>query len=176
MRWFDAYPDRLAWEQAAMAAYPTLEWDRQLSRPEYDDGGGWAGAVPEWPFERTRPPDLDAFLAGSRLTVAMVCLQAHPAVKPRVYPLAPEPDPRARTRNAWHVAGDGSLCLTQRAYDWDGSETAAHLIPKVAGWFLEFLLLARGHVERMTEVGIVTDDSLDHMFTAAYAHDDGRAG
>lgn len=176
MRWFDAYPKRLDREHAAMSSYPTLVWDGELTRPEYRDGGGWTGTLPEWPFERPRPHGLDSFLAGERLTVAIVCLQAHPAVKPRVYPLDPEPDPRVRTRNSWHLNGDGSLCLTQRAYDWDGSEAAADLVPKAAGWFLEFLLLRRGHVERMTEFGLVIDDSLDPMFTAAHAHDaDGSA-
>ncbi len=63
-----------------------------------------------------------------------------------------------------------SLCLSKRAYDWDGSETAAQLVPKAAGWFLEYLLLDRGHLKTMTEVGIVADAQLDRMFTAAHAH------
>lgn len=168
MRWFDAHPQRLAREHEAMAAYASMKWDEHLSRPDHDDGGGWTGVVPPWPFERPEPPELDAFLAGARLTAVVLCLQAHPAVKPRVYPVDPEPDPRIRTMNAWHLSGDGSLCLTQRAYDWDGSECAADLVPKAAGWFLEFLLVSRGHLDRMTEAGIAVHDELDHMFTAVH--------
>lgn len=175
MRWFDVHPDRLTRELDAMSAYPTLEWDASRTGSADDHGGCWSGLVPEWPFERPRPPDLDAFLAGAHLEAVIVCLQAHPAVKPRVYPIGPQPDPRVRTWNRWHVAGDGSLCLSQRAYDWDGSETAASLVPKAAGWFLEYLLLERGHVESMTEVGIVVDDSLDHLFTSAHADAAGDA-
>lgn len=170
MRWHEAHPDRLARELEAMSAYPNLVWDKNLTRLGHDDSGGWAGLLPTWPFKRPGPPELEEFLAGATLEAVILCLQAHPAVKPRVYPTDPEPDLRVRTMNAWHVAGDGSLCLSQRAYDWDGSETAAELVPKAAGWFLEYLLLDRGHVDAMTEVGIVADDQLDHLFTAANAH------
>jgi hypothetical protein len=169
VRWFEAHPDRLARELDAMSAYPALVWNENLTRVGHQDGGGWTGRLPSWPFQRPRPPELDAFLAGATLEAVILCLQAHPAVKPRIYPTDPEPDLGVRTMNAWHVAGDGSLCLSQRAYDWDGSETAAELVPKAAGWFLEYLLLDRGHVETMTEVGLVGDDALDHLFTAANA-------
>lgn len=169
MRWFDAHPDRLGRELEEMSAYPDLIWDENLTREGHQDGGGWAGALPAWPFERPRPPELDAFLAGETFEAVIVCLQGHPAVKPRVYPTNPEPDVGVRTMNAWHVAGDGSLCLSQRAYDWDGSETTAELVPKASGWFLEYLLLDRGLAEAMTEVGIVAGDLLDPLFTAANA-------
>lgn len=170
MRWHAVDPVRLEREVAAMADMATdLDWNARLSRPEHDDGGGWSGVLPVWPFSRSAPAELDAFLDGERLEVVVLCLQAHPAVKPRVYPIEPQPDPRVRGFNDWHVAPDGSLCLSQRAYDWDGAEFTAELIPKAAGWFLEFLLLSRGHISEMTEVGIVEDDSLDHLITAQNA-------
>lgn len=170
MRWFEAHPDRLAEELEVMAsAAPDLTWDPHLTRPEYDDGGGWSGTVPLWPFDRACPAGLGAFVNGHRFELRVVCLQAHPAVQPRIYPLDPDPDLEWRTSHAWHFNGDGSICLTQRAYDWDGSELVAALVPKLASWFLEYLLLSRGHIEQMTERGIAELDVHDHLFDAAHA-------
>ncbi len=87
-------------------------------------------------------------------------------VAPRFVPIDPEPDFRVRTMNAWHVNGDGSLCMFQNSTDWDPWSTAAELIPKASGWFLEYLLLTDRRIERMTETGIVRDASLDHLFFA----------
>jgi hypothetical protein len=160
--WRNAEPAVLAREHSAMAAVaPELVWR------DDDSAGGWRGFVPEWPFERPRPRGLNDFLAGARLTVLVQYLQAYPMVAPRVYPLEPQTDFGIWTLHDWHVNGDGSLCLLQIASDWTGRSTAADLIVKAAGWFLEFLLLERKVRPSMTECGVVDDDSLDELFTAA---------
>ncbi len=63
----------------------------------------------------------------------------------------------------WHVMGDGSLCLLQEVLEWTGRETIDQLVIKAAGWFLEFLLLREGVIDAMTEAGIATDNSIDHL-------------
>lgn len=170
MRWFEAHADRLAEELEAMAAAaPDMTWDPELTRLAQGDGGGWTGTVPLWPFDRARPDELDAFVDGHRFELLVVCTQAHPAVQPRAYPLDPEPDLEWRTSHAWHFNGDRSLCLAQNAYDWDGAEPVAALIPKLSSWFLEYLLLSRGHIDTMTEHGIVEVDVHDHLLDADHA-------
>jgi hypothetical protein len=128
--------------------------------------GGWRGLAPVWPFDRTPPDGFDAFLGGRRFKMAVEYSQAFPMVEPKIWPLDPEPDPLYRTQHDWHVNPDGSLCLLQAATSWTGVETAADLVVKAAGWFLEYLLMEAGVIERMTESGIVNDDSLDHLFAA----------
>jgi len=112
-------------------------------------GGGWVGTAPDWPFERDRPPDLDAFLGGGTFSLESAAGPAHPAAIPGVHPIDPVPDLYVRTNQAWHVMGDGSLCLLQSALDWTGRELAAELIVKAAGWYLEFLLLQAERIEAM---------------------------
>ena len=155
--WTAAEPARLAAERRAMAAVaPGLAWVELAT--------GWVGEAPIWPGSRPLPDALDDFLAGRRLMVRVEYSQAFPMVAPRIVPLDPEPDPMVRTRHDWHVNGDGSLCLLQRASDWDGTGTAAELVVKTAGWFLEYLLMEAGRIEHMSESGIVNDDSFDHLF------------
>jgi hypothetical protein len=57
--------------------------------------------------------------------------------------------------------GDGSLCLLQTADLWTGRETAADLVIKASGWFVEYLLMEAGAIERMTLSGLNADISLD---------------
>lgn len=140
------------------AVAPDLAWD--------EPAGVWVGEAPEWPFLRPRPAALEEFLDGRRLRVRVEYSQAFPMVAPRVVPLDPEPDPMVRTQHDWHVNGDGSLCLLRRASDWDGAGTAAELVVKAAGWFLEYLLMEAGAIEAMTESGIVNDNSFDHLLGA----------
>jgi len=155
--WTAAEPSRFAAELQAMAAVaPGLAWDERV--------GAWVGAAPEWPFPRPRPGGLDEFLDGRRLLARVEYSQAFPMVAPRVVPISPEPDPMVRTQHEWHVNGDGSLCLLQRASDWDGAGAAAELVVKASGWFLEYLLMEAGRIDRMSEAGIVNDDSRDHLF------------
>jgi hypothetical protein len=154
----DAEPGRLFREREAITTIaPELEWTES----------GWAGYAPVWPFERPKPPQLDAFLAGRRLQLKVEYLQSYPMVAPRFVPIDPEPDLRVRTMHDWHVNGDGSLCMFQNSTDWDPRSTAADLIPKASGWFLEYLLLTGELIEHMTVNGIVSDDVLDHLFVAS---------
>lgn len=153
----DAEPRRFAEELTAMAAVaPELDW--------HPESLTWAGVIPVWPFDRPQPAGLDGFLGGRRLLVNVVYSQAFPMVAPSVFPVDPEPDLRHRTDNRWHVNGDGSLCMFQSAAAWDGTGTASSLVIKAAGWFLEYLLMIDGVVEAMTESGVVSDASLDHLF------------
>lgn len=154
--WWEALPDRLVFELAAMAEVaPDLEWSPRE--------GLWRGRLPVWPFTRARPENLESFTAGRRLLVEVQPVQAHPAVAPKFWPLDPEPELAERTQQRWHVNGDGSLCLFQRSVDWAGDEPCAALIPKASGWFLEYLLMKAGSIEAMTINGIVADDGLDGL-------------
>jgi len=135
---------------------PDLTWDGQC----------WTGHTPLWPFERLQPEGLLSFVGNRRLEVEISYLESFPMVAPRFMPVDPEPDMSVRTRNDWHVNGDGSLCMFQNFTDWDPFKTAADLVPKAAGWFLEYLLLSSGQIEGMTVNGIVNDDQLDHLLVA----------
>lgn len=156
--WIDAEPQRAMREREEMAREaPELEW-----LPE----GGWEGLIPMWPFDRPQPAGLEAFLNHRRLRVLIEYPQSFPMVEPSIFPIDPEPEIYQRTQTQWHVMGDGSLCLFQNASDWTGRETAADLIVKTAGWFLEYELMQRGLIDEMTRDGIVNDASLDHLFVA----------
>jgi hypothetical protein len=162
LSWVEAEPARAAAEKAAMAVTaPHVEW--------LEGGRGWEGMAPAWPFERSAPEQLDDFLAGRRFRLRVEYLEGFPMAPPRVVPLEPEPDPAVRTQHDWHVNPDGTVCLLQSASDWTGTETAADLVVKSAGWFLEYLLVEAGLIERMTESGIAHDSIHDHLFTAANA-------
>lgn len=141
------------------ATAPELTWVEDAR------GVGWEGLAPIWPFHRPSPPGLEAFLNGRRFRVRVQYVEGFPMVAPRVWPLDPEPDPRYRTQHIWHVNPDGSLCLMQTAGDWTGTETAAELVIKAAGWFLEYLLMEAGLIEAMSVNGIANDDSFDHLLT-----------
>lgn len=157
--WLAAEPTRVLREREAMSdVAPELRWCDE------DPAGGWEGIVPIWPFKRSVPVDLERFLDGRRLKIRIQYLQSFPMVEPKFWPLDPEPAIVHRTDARWHVLGDGALCLFQDASDWTGSETAADLIAKAAGWFLEFLLMQKGAIEEMTEGGIAVDPSLDGLF------------
>ncbi|MEX2548411.1 MAG: hypothetical protein WD830_11605 [Chloroflexota bacterium] len=162
IRWWEAHPLRLAKEQRAMAEVaPALTWTEELFG---SSGGGWVGLCPAWPFVRPQPSKLDGFLLGRGFTIQVRLSPAHPVVAPTVYPVDPEPDLWVRTRQAWHVLGDGGLCLLRETLDWTAAEPAAELVRKAAAWFLEYLLLTDGVIEEMTRDGIVDDDKLDHLF------------
>jgi hypothetical protein len=159
--WVEAEPMSATRERSAMATIaPELAWI---------DGGGWEGLAPVWPFDRRVPEGLGAFLAGRRFRLRVEYPQGFPMAAPRVVPLDPEPDPRVRTQHDWHVNPDGTLCLFQSASDWSGRDTAADLVVKASGWFLEYQLMEAGLIERMTVNGIVNDPVHDHLFTSANA-------
>jgi hypothetical protein len=142
--------------EAMPAAAPQLAWT----------GESWSGELPVWPFERPEAPALNDYLGGRRMSVEVRYYESFPMVAPRFIPIDPVAPLSVRTMNRWHVAGDGSLCLFQNSTDWDPFCTAADLVPKAAGWFLEYLLMSDGVVDGMTTAGIAGDDSLDHLFAA----------
>ena len=156
--WPTAEPTRYSAELEAMAQVaPGLAWNEVAL--------AWTGELPPWPFARPAPPTLEQFLAGRRFLARVQYSQGFPMVAPRIVPVDPQPDPIVRTRHDWHVNGDGTLCLFRQASDWDGDGTAAELVVKAAGWFLEYLLMEAGRIEEMTEAGVVNDDRLDHLLT-----------
>ena len=170
IRWHDVEPARLNTELSHMTAVaPDLRWTDQL---EDTTGGGWEGTSPLWPFDRERPAGVDEFVRGQRFKLQVRCSAAHPMVVPRIVPLDPSPDLWVRTRQRWHVMGDGSLCLLQEAIEWTGELTASDLVPKSSGWFLEYLLLTQGLIESMSLSGIVTSDQFDHLFSASQPADE----
>jgi len=75
----------------------------------------------------------------------------------------PEPPVERRTVHDWHLNGDGSLCLLRTVDLWNGRETAADLVVKASGWFIEYMLMERGLIEAMTENGIHSNKSLDAL-------------
>lgn len=131
---------------------------------------GWAGLAPVWAAEREQPPGLTELLDDRRLRVAVLYPEGFPMIAPYVVPLDDAGEslvpPVYRTMHEWHVMGDGSLCLLQTATDWHPGHTAAELVVEAAGWFAEYLLMQDGKMERMTELGIGTDTSLDEIIAS----------
>lgn len=158
--WLDAEPDRARVERTEMERVaPEMEWLADAS------AGGWEGLAPIWPFDRPAPPGLGALLGDRRLRLLVFYSQAHPMVEPKLFPVDPDPPRHHRTLHEWHLNGDGSLCLLQTADAWTGRDTAADLVAKASGWFIEYLLRERGAIEALTESGIHTDASLDAKIT-----------
>jgi hypothetical protein len=106
-------------------------------------------------------------MAGRRLRVQLAYGHAFPMIPPAVWPLDPEPSIGQRTQHAWHVNGDGSLCLLETMAAWTGRDPAAELIIKAAGWFIEYLLMSAGLITRMTSSGLSSDVSIDEVITRA---------
>lgn len=156
--WIEAESKCVAKERQAMADIaPEMVWLAD------EAAGGWEGLAPKWPIRRPEPESLDGFLGGRQLRLRVEYSQAHPMVQPTLIPLDPEPPIERRVDHSWHVNGDGSLCLLQTAYQWTGRDTAADLVAKASGWFIEYLLLERGAVTAMTENGLHADDALDAL-------------
>lgn len=88
---------------------------------------------------------------------------------PRLYPREPEIPMERRTQHRWHVNGDGSLCLMQAADDWQPTHTAADLVCKSAGWFIEYLLVDQGELDAMTTRGIYVSTDVDALLAARFA-------
>ena len=51
----------------------------------------------------------------------------------------------------------------QGADDWHLTDTAADLVRKASGWFIEYLLVEARKLEGMTERGIFEDTSIDEI-------------
>jgi len=167
--WTEAEPGLVEREQTAMAAgAPDMYWCDDLIWRHGRRAVGWRGLAPVWGGEREKPAGVDELLAGRRLELRVIYLEAYPAVPPVLDPIIPEVPIERRTLNAWHVNGDGTLCMMQAASDWDPSAAAAELVTKASGWFIEYLLADAGNIERMTQQGVLLDTSLDETL-AAYA-------
>ena len=154
--WQEAELQRLLREREEMSrCCPDMVW-RHDAR-----AGGWEGLAPEWPMPRARPAGLENLLSGRRLRLRVDYSPAFPMVEPRLWPLEPEPPRERRLRHPWHLNADGSLCLLEQAWDWDPSATAADLVVKASGWFIEYRLMEAGRITEMSERGIYVDASLD---------------
>ncbi|MEV6985801.1 hypothetical protein AB0M95_31705 [Sphaerisporangium sp. NPDC051017] len=159
--WWQCEPRRLARDQSEIRErFPDLEW-----RP--DGAGEWRGLLPRWPFTRPEPQGLAEMIGLRGLKVAVLYGHAYPMVPPAIHPLDPEPDLLMRTDQRWHVMGDGRLCLFQDDATWTGRDSVVELLLKAAGWRVEFELMQRGAIERMTVNGIVDDPQLDHLLARA---------
>ncbi len=134
---------------------PDLEWVD-------DEAGGWDGRLPLWPFDRPAPTGLlEHDMRGLRIELRY--LQAYPMVAPAIRPLDPEPALREWTVHAWHVNGDGSLCLLQSTSSWDPQASITELLLKAAGWRIEYALMKAGLIETMSVTGIVSEGSHDQL-------------
>jgi hypothetical protein len=142
--WLDAEPARLATERSAMERCPDMTWMDELDWPNGRTGSGWVGFAPSWGGERPEPVGVARLLADRRLGVRVLYPEGFPMVPPDLYPAEPRVPPERRTLHRWHLNGDGSLCLLRAAEDWQATDTAADLVLKAAGWFIEYLLVDAG--------------------------------
>ena len=160
--WTVAEPGVAERERATMARWaPELKWHEDLIWRQGRRACGWVGRAPDWAADRPRPPGVKELLDGRRLELEVIYPEAFPAVPAVLFPTDPEVPLDRRTLSRWHVNGDGSLCLMQAADDWQLGDTAAELVRKASGWFIEYLLLEAGEIEKMTERGIFADTTLD---------------
>jgi hypothetical protein len=175
-RWMDWDPARLGRDTTEVRQFaPDLEWvltDEDGLFPY----GGWSGALPLWPFDRAQPEGL-VELVQMPLQVLVIYSSAHPVVSPTIYPIDPEPQISEISDTIWHVAPGQSLCLFQSEGYWVPEASVRELLLKACGWRIEYALMHAGIVDRMSERGIVTDASFDHLITrAAHCVRDGCSG
>lgn len=161
--WVDAETELVEREKAAMAEHaPEMTWRDDLvyeRRPAF----GWTGMAPVWGGDRPKPAGVDELRDGRQLELAVFYPEGFPMAPPALLPLDPDVPIGRRTQHRWHINGDGSLCLVQRADDWQPTDTAADLVRKSSGWFIEYLLVDGGHREEMTECGILEDTAVDEI-------------
>jgi len=153
--WWEAEPDVAAREKDAMARHaPDMQWAEDLVWRGGRRTVGWRGKAPSWGADRPKPLGVDELLAERRLDLLVVYPEAFPVIPASLFSLDPDPPMNRRTLHRWHINGDGSLCLMQSAEDWHLTDTAADLVRKASGWFIEYLLVEAGKLEAMTESGI----------------------
>lgn len=168
--WTEAEPAILAREQEVMLQQcPDMEWRTDLRWPRGRVGVGWEGLAPAWGGAREQPTGVDRLLAGRRLRLRVLYPEAFPMVPVDLYPLEPAVPIGRRTQNRWHVNGDGSLCMVQAAEDWQPVHTAADLVRKASGWFIEYLLVDDGDLDAMTQRGLYCDTTVDALLAAKFA-------
>lgn len=137
--------------------------DLQIVEPtESDPNGGWSGRLPLWPFDREAPEGIASLFPTGGLLVDIRYVPAYPMLTPEIYPVEPEPELYERSQATWHVLPNGALCLLQSVGQWQPETSLIELLLKAAGWQLEYSLMKRGILTRMSENGIVSDNSHDH--------------
>jgi hypothetical protein len=167
--WTEAAPEIVERERRAMARHaPEMHWSEGLVWRGGRRAVGWTGKAPAWGADRPKPPGIDELLAERGLELLVVYPEAFPIVPASLFPVDPEPPLERRTLHRWHINGDGSLCLMQSADDWQLTDTAAELVRKASGWFIEYLLVEADKLDGMTERGIFEDESVDAII-AEYA-------
>jgi hypothetical protein len=167
--WLEAERARVEHEQAEMLRLaPEMQWRMDLEWPNGRRGAGWEGYVPRWGADRPEPAGIEQLLNGRRLHLRVICPEGFPMVPPDLYPVDPEVPIDRRTQHRWHVNGDGSLCMMQAAEDWQPDCTAADLVRKAAGWFVEYLLVDAGDLAAMTTRGIYASDEIDPLLAAKF--------
>lgn len=160
--WFDDDPDRIARDRREVPKFaPEMEF---VAPSPGAPGGGWVGRLPLWPFDRPSPEGLHEMFSEGGLLLEVRYTQAYPMVPPDLWPRRPEPEIVERSQSVWHVLPSGALCLVQSVGQWQPEASLVELLLKAAGWHLEYGLMKRGQIERMTERGIVSDSSLDGLF------------
>lgn len=160
--WQEAEGEIDAREVEAMATHaPDMVRCGPLLWRGRERAGGWTGFAPAWGGDRPKPPGVDELLDGRRLELNVVYPEAFPAAPPALIPIRPDVPMERRTFHTWHVNGDGSLCMMQAAGSWRLENTAAELVRKASGWYIEYLLVEAGAIDSMTEAGIFSDTRLD---------------
>lgn len=164
--WSEADPGRLARDTADLAAFaPGLTYMAPSVGDEEAPAqhGGWHGTLPLWPFPRPEPDGIQALTNGDGLDCVVLYSAVHPVIPPTIIAVNPEPLIPERTQHRWHVAPGGSLCLLQTIGDWTPESSITELLEKAAGWRIEYALMKRGAIDKMTTNGIASDPSLDHL-------------
>lgn len=156
IHWDEAEPARLALDHDDLAAIaPDLRWNPEKRC--------WTGRLPRWPFDRPEPAGLVQLLPQG-MTVQVRPSPAHPLTEPAIFPIDVDIEVRHRLDHRWHLAGDGRLCLLRTPLDWRPEDRLSELILKAAAWRCKLTLLETEVVTAMTENGIVSDGSRDHLF------------
>lgn len=143
------------------ARAPQMVWHDEIAGPDGKAGKGWEGLAPAWGGDRPRPTGVDGLLAGRQLHLKLIYRQAFPTVPPVLFPVEPDPPAVRRTQHYWHINPNGSLCLLRSADDWQQTDTAAALVCKASGWFIEYLLVEAKAMDGMTVRGIYTSTGID---------------
>jgi hypothetical protein len=165
--WSESEPEHLLAEREQVAALaPELRWREGLRYHEREGLAGYEGPLPGWCAPRPEPPGVDELLAGTRLHIRCIYTEATPMIPPIIFPLDPEIPLDRRNNHAWHLNGDGSLCLLRGAEDWQPGETAVALLIKASCWFVEYRLKVRGLIKAMSENGIATEERFDAILTS----------
>jgi hypothetical protein len=170
--WCDAEPARFQRDKAEVEAlFPDLIFvppggsHADVLLPH----GGWYGVLPIWPFERPQPDGVEGLVDGTGLEFVLEYPAAYPMIPPTIQPLSPEPEIGERTQATWHVLPAGGLCLLQTTGAWIPEASITDLLLKAAGWRIEYALMKARTIEKMSEAGIVSDDSSDHLLQASPA-------